>query len=551
MSHDGSTSTTQQQLNAVPAWITPALISEILALLQQYLEKELTTDDILPLLLPLPLSCSLRPREQQQGEGVSGSKDVTTVVKIALKNAGIPAIRLHTRGQYYARIGYRRSASGIRQRAFFYLGRDEKSAVAKAAALKYAWRELKRKHGSGAVWSDRCINQADPCLAHLSPIDAALSVEQHHSEMTIDALEQGSVTVVGRDANTGRTTQMSPEPSDNVSEQMPKLRVEQVREMYCDYRRGKLGIGGGQGINEKTFNGECRNLKGGLGSLNFRTLINSLTYAEIEKLRDDIFRRVSTAANGISKRTANNYWLEIQRMLNWAHRQSNVGYRHPEDVTDLFKRRFRNPNPVKIEVYDAEKLKKLLKPATDRQRLYIYLALNCGHYQIDIGLLRRDEVVEYEGQTAIMRRRSKTAQQNDFEALHVLWPETAALLKREMVRSANVSIGTATLALLSNRGTSLYRRSPKCDIISDVHLALQHGAEVKLPFKQFRKIGATAMQRLGGDETRRLYKAGTIEDGDKVYVREAWEKLTPHLMAWGDELRRDGILFDRASEMRS
>ena len=44
---------------------------------------------------------------------------------------------------------------------------------------------------------------------------------------------------------------------------------------------------------------------------------------------------------------------------------------------------------------------------------------------------------------------------------------------------------------------------------------------------------------------RRLYKAGTIDDGDKVYVLETWDKLTPHLLAWGDELRLDSVLYDR------
>jgi integrase len=217
----------------------------------------------------------------------------------------------------------------------------------------------------------------------------------------------------------------------------------------------------------------------------------------------------------------------------------------PEDVEDLFKQRFRNPNPVRIAEYDPAELKKLTMSAADRQRLYIYLALNCGYYQIDIGSLRCDEVVEKNGETMIIRKRSKTDQQNDFEAIHVLWSETAALLKREMAKSARFANDHDGLALLSNRGTPLYRKSPQCDLIGDSYLTLQHDAGVNLSFKQLRKIGATAMQRFGGDETRRLYKAGTIEDGDKVYVRETWAKLTPHLMAWGDELRLDGVLFDR------
>ena len=467
-----------------------------------------------------------------------------------LKNVGIPTIRMHARGQYFARIGYRRSANGTRQRAFFYLGRDENAAVAKAAAIKHVWREIKKKRGKNAIWPVGKALATDFGLAHLSPQEIDAAVERHHAEMTEDALEQGKVTVFSRDRETGQMERMDAEPGDTVANQMSRLRVEQVCAMYLDYRKGKIDIGGGQGINEKSYTNEYRNLKAGLVSVDPRTLIDTLQYAEIERLRDDIFRRVGDAKNSISKRTANNYWTEIQRMLNWAHRQANINYRHPEDIHDLFKKRFRNPNPVKIAEYDADQLKALLGNATDRQRLYIYLALNCGHYQIDIGTLRRNEIVAQEGYTAIVRKRSKTAQQNDFEAMHVLWPETAAVLRREMAKSARFADGNGDLALLSSRGRPLYRKAPRCDIIGDSYLALRHRAGVELPFKQFRKLGATAMQRLGGDETRRLYKAGTIDDGDKVYVREAWGKLTPHLMAWGDELRRDGVLFDRSPLVR-
>jgi integrase len=229
-------------------------------------------------------------------------------------------------------------------------------------------------------------------------------------------------------------------------------------------------------------------------------------------------------------------------MLDWAHREADVPYRHPADSAALFRARFRQANPVRIAQYDANQLKRLLKTATARQRLYVYLALNCGYYQSDIGGLRRSEVLTREGRTVIARKRSKTAHQNDFEAMHTLWPETASLLRRQMADPNRWG-----LALLSNRGTPLYRKNPHCDIISDTYLVLQQRAGARLPFKQFRKIGSTAIQRIGGDEARRLYKAGTIDSGDRVYVTEAWEKLTPHLSAWGNQLRQDGVLLQPAT----
>ena len=502
----------------IPAWITPALISETLDLLRPFLEKELTSGDVLPLLLNVQMPPLTDRKTGKKGIGRTGKKAVTNTALAALKTVGIPAVRMHASGQYYARIGYRRSASGVRQRSFFYLGKDENAAIAKAAVIKQVWKKLKKKQGRNAVWESN-PNAVLISLRHLTSEQVEARIAEFHQNLMETGVE-------------------------DVGMAQPRYRVDQVKEMYLEYRKGKVGIVGGQGINESTYSNESRNLKGGLKSVAAGTLIDSLDYAALEKLRDNIFRRVGGNSNGISKRTANSYWLEVHRMLNWAHHQSYISYRHPEGAEELFSRRFRNPNPIRIARYDPTQLKKLVDHATDRQRLYIYLALNCGYYPSDIGTIRRREIVVRKDDTAIIRQRSKTVHQNDFEAMHVLWPETAALLKREMAKCAQFGDKDDDLALLTIRGTPLYRRSPKCDNIGDSYLALHRAAGVDLPFKQFRKIGATAMQRIGGDEIRRLYKAGTIDDGDKVYVLETWDKLTPHLSAWGEELRRDEILYD-------
>lgn len=452
---------------------------------------------------------------------------MTKASKRALRQLKLPSVRWSEQyRQFFVRIGYSRSRSGARQRAYFYLGDDERTAVEQAAVRKSAWRDVKRqarlKSESAPCWpSERDAVVLAPSMADYSAPEFARAVARLHAEQTADALELGPGL-----------------EGDGAVNRKPRMRVEQVRDLYLEYRKGKVGIVAGQGIGEGTYTNECRNLKGGLSVLDQRMMIDVLGYAELERLRDDIFRRVDGDGDGgLSKRSANNYWGEVGRMLSWAHKQSTVPYRLPEDAADLLKARFRNPNPIRIARYDAAQLKTLLKGATDRQRLYVLLALNCGHTQIDVGSLRRDEVVEYEGRLSVMRRRSKTKHQNDFEALHTLWDETAVLLKSKMAKS-----NKSGLALLSEAGTPLYRAKPHCDIISDTYLALQHAAEVDLPFKQFRKIGSTAIQRIGGDEARRLYKAGAVDSGDRVYVLDSYEKLTPHLLAWGEELRRDGVL---------
>lgn len=380
-------------------------------------------------------------------------------------------------------------------------------------AKKLEWRALRKRFPQGsAVWP---AGDA-PALAVELMTAAKLQqeIERIETENTETAIEHGQ------------------------DWQVPRLTLERVRELYCDYRKAKVGIGGGEGIKHSTFDDEQRNLKLALGHTNARQYINGWGYREIEKLKDAIFRRCGGGENGITRRTAVNYMRAVKGMLDWAHRDTLTPYRHPEDYTDLF--RFRKITTVDIEPYDPKKLKKLLKHATQRERLYVYLALNCGHYQIDIGSLRHDEIITYGGQPAIVRTREKTSHQNDFESLHVLWPETHALLAAELAPARNKH----DRALLNENGRPLYRHDEngKYDAVNQAYHRLRARSGVKISFKQFRKIGTSALERLGGQQARRLYKAGTIDSGDKVYVREAFENLTPKLLAWGDELRRDGVL---------
>lgn len=436
---------------------------------------------------------------------------MTKAAKRAIKSVGVPTIALHASGQYYARIGYNRTADGNRQRRFWYLGRDEPEAVQQAAAIKVQWKALKRAQGSGAVWNDATDETPEMREA----------VTHFHEEMRIDALER------------------------DVDEQVPRLRLEQVRAMYDEYREAKIGVGGEQGLKRSTFTDASRNLRLALGYVDAKSLINSLGHAEIETWKDAIFRRVNGKADGITRRTAVNYCRAIKGMLDWSHRRADVPYRHPEDVADLFS--FSKFTTVNVAAYDAKQLKGILKLATDRERLYVYLGLNCGYYPSDIGNIQADEIIATEdGRHAIVRRRDKTSHQNEFEGMHVLWDETYNLLAREMAQR-----NIYGLALLNEVGKPLYRHDEdgKYNGIGHAHGRLLAKATKQgvapLSFKQLRKIGTSAMERLGGQQARRLYKAGTIDSGDKVYIREAWENLTPHLSAWGEQLRADGVLYDQ------
>src|SRR5688500_4613396 len=114
---------------------------------------------------------------------------MTKAAKRELKSVGVPSVRLHTNVQYYTRIGDRESASGKRERAYFYLGKNEKAAVARAAALKHEWREIKRSGGPQAVWPLGNAIAPTASLARKSPAQINAAVERYHADMTAHALE--------------------------------------------------------------------------------------------------------------------------------------------------------------------------------------------------------------------------------------------------------------------------------------------------------------------------------------------------------------------------
>jgi hypothetical protein len=449
---------------------------------------------------------------------------MTDKAKKALQSMGVPTVSWNDNyQQFYTRIGYRKSASGKRQQAFHYLGKDEREAVSKAAALKSEWRALKKAQGKQAVWPSTERVAKKETVERLAPNLAMRSLSPQQIQEAIANLE------LERDEN---------DLEDAIPQQTPTLRLEQVQELFDTYLKSKIGVGGGEGLKASTYKDKANNLRIALAYTDPKANIATIGYEEIEAWKLNIFRRVEAKADPISKRTAVNYCRAVKSMLDWAHTRKDIPYRHAEDYASLFS--FKKFTPTNIEKYDKDKLKRLLSKATDRERLYCYLALNCGYYQSDIGGIRLDEIRKFDGRMAIVRKREKTSHQNDFEAAHVLWDETYALLKKEMAQPNEHG-----RALLNSKGEPLYSNDEgksRYDAISDSWEDLRERSGEQIAFKQLRKIGASAMERIGGLQARRQYKAGAIDSGDKVYVLESFENLTPHLLAWGKELRKDKVL---------
>lgn len=420
----------------------------------------------------------------------------------AMRKLKLPTIRWGDRyGQWYVRIGYRRSKSGKRQRRMFYLGRCESAAVAEAARLKGEWLRLKR---SGTTEWPNDAAPIGPSLVGMSPDAVEAAVSNFHDEQGVEAVETGQ-----------------------VEETTPQMRLEQVSADFIRHRHELVGTTGG--LKESTVKVETNLLNNAVKLVNGNTTMDRIDFGFIEEWRTQV------VSGNRSGKTCSNYLSVISMLLNWAETRK-TGYVHPTGVAQLFRHK-RLLTAPRVERYDAERLNRLLGGCDDMQRLWIYLGLNCGFYQVDIANLRRDELVDGpDGTSAIQRYRDKTSATNQFPGYHVLWSETARLLN-----AVGKSDSADGRLLKSKTGTIL--RTARTDLIGKHLRQVGKDTDAHIEFKQYRKFGATAIQRLGGDECRRLYKVGQIDSGDKSYVHESREKLTQPLLQWGEELRRDGVLW--------
>ncbi len=154
--------------------------------------------------------------------------------------------------------------------------------------------------------------------------------------------------------------------------------------------------------------------------------------------------------------------------------------------------------PLKeIIVFTVDEIKQLLEAASERKRLYLLLALNCGMYPVDIAKLRHDEVDWKEGR--ISRKRSKTRHRSENvpKVDYLLWWETSDLLKK--YRSDDPE-----LVLLNKNGTPLWVEAEKNgkfnrnNNIRTAYFQLQQQIEIpkdqRKPLKSLRKTPASMLE---------------------------------------------------------
>jgi integrase len=153
-----------------------------------------------------------------------------------------------------------------------------------------------------------------------------------------------------------------------------------------------------------------------------------------------------------------------------------------------------HPDP---ETFEIEELHQLLRKARGQLRLHIYLALNCGMTQVDIGNLHPREVdLDKKLQSGtIKRKRSKTRSYDNVPMVtHPLWKETVEELKKyQKTRDADHF-------LLNRDGkpwwyeTGTAKTSKKDGVSTNFKRLMNELKFTKRSFKSLRKTAATALE---------------------------------------------------------
>jgi len=383
-------------------------------------------------------------------------------------------------------VGYGLLPTGKREKATHYLGNDPEQAETKHTEIIKAWTGIKQIwHGNidpQLTFIEFIRGGLPDNIRHIADLDLPVEVRKEWWEraevrawiehkLTMDMMAKLAIAKLTKEvqkvedsraflmqaglddpimvkllktmqpelkARLFAATQLPAHVAQGFAPDAEQVTIEQAQVLYLADLRSRVGLPE-DGIKPGTYRNAERFLRLALAvtvkdlKTDWAVPAISPTAMLHEVGRDDLvaFKRawlLKVTAGDIAKRTAANYCGAVQYFLAWCYRRDRIVSRRVPDLEQVF--RFTDANPIRIADYTNEvpTIKAILAAASNRVKLYILLALNCGVYQSDIGAIKHSEIETLNAGTFIVRGRVKTSHQNDFRSSHFLWPETAALL---------------------------------------------------------------------------------------------------------------------------
>lgn len=284
--------------------------------------------------------------------------------------------------------------------------------------------------------------------------------------------------------------ELGPQPAISSQAVVKTGRIDQLMRFFLAFHRARAESGE---ITPKMFaqyRGKIDDFQG------FLKIHGKVEIGEVDAGVLDAYRasqlRLTTRddKHGISPTTAKKRLDAARLFLQWVYERKD-DYELPRALNKHFASvRFDPPKPKQFLL---EEVRKIFDAATQRTKLYIALALNCGYTQIDIATLDASNVDWHGG--VIKRNRNKTR----IPQVHKLWPITLELLVRER---HEIESG---LVLLDQKGQPLKREAIKDNGDLSTQDSIRSAfdrtmtkigmAKDKRRFKTFRKTSADFIEK--------------------------------------------------------
>ena len=295
--------------------------------------------------------------------------------------------------------------------------------------------------------------------------------------------------------------------------------VAELVDKWLEARRKQLDGRNGKKISHSSYDSDFRRAKAfeKFCKQNKAPKIKQAITAQfLEKYKAD----VSDEKKGLSPVTIKHALRTVRVIVKWSWARNYIETlpRILDEYADIDLK----PKPPKE--FTIEEVNRLYEDASERVKLYMLLALNCGYTSADIASLEH-QMIDWDS-GIVSRDRHKTEQPQEAK----LWPVTLSLLKKQ-----SSDPDKSTLALLtqdSNPVLNQHIRKDKAVSTSDSVGTAFNRLRRKLGmdkngkgFKVFRKTGATLIEHEHGKEMRFLYLAHVESGMGKFYVVRKFQEL--------------------------
>lgn len=225
-----------------------------------------------------------------------------------------------------------------------------------------------------------------------------------------------------------------------------------------------------------------------LGPTSPLTRLNS---PSLSSYRDQVLNEL--AANRLSSSSARDRLQAAKQLVEWAYHRGAL-----EDLPRCLAKGYSIAvTTTEPKAFSREEVEKLYSNATDRQRLYLLLGINCAFTSADLGDLEKSEIDFKEG--TITRKRSKTKRATGAPVVvYRLWEETRSLLRQELAQTGELALVTANGKPLVQETWRTDGSVRKNDTTHSAWVRLQQASGIEKPHKLLRKTGATLLNQHEG-----------------------------------------------------